>query len=94
MNEPQVVIMGGHRSGRHAPGLQVSLEQQVQVAHNMLLSHGRAVQAIRKSVPKPVLIGAAPVGVVRIPETEKEADVAAARKGTFDIMEDTFWNNT
>ena len=94
LNEPQVVIMGGHRSGRHAPGLKVPLDQQVKVAHSMLLSHGHAVCALREHAKQPLLIGAAPVGVVRIPETDTAADVAAANKATFDITEDTFWNNT
>lgn len=94
MNEPQVVIMGGHRSGRHAPGLKVSLGDQVKVAHAMLVSHGKAVRALREHAPRPIRVGAAPVGVVRIPETETPADVEAARKGTFAITEDTFWNNT
>jgi beta-glucosidase len=94
LNEPQIVIMGGHRSGRHAPGLRVPIGDQVLVAHNMLKAHGAAVQALRANAPQPIRIGAAPVGVVRIPETESAADIDAARTGTFAITEDTFWNNT
>jgi len=94
LNEPQVVIMGGHRSGRHAPGLRVPLPDQVRVAHNMLKAHGAAVRALRANAPLAVRIGAAPVGVVRIPHTESAADLEAARMGTFAITEDTFWNNT
>ena len=94
LNEPQIVIMGGHRSGRHAPGLRLPLAEQVLVAHNMLKAHGRGVLALRSHAPRDLRIGAAPVGVVRIPETESEADVEAARAGTFAITDDTFWNNT
>jgi beta-glucosidase len=94
MNEPQVVIMGGHRSGVHAPGLRLPLCDQVRAAHHMLLSHGRALQALRAGCKLPVKAGAAPVGVVRFPATESPADIEAARAGTFDITEDTFWNNT
>jgi beta-glucosidase len=94
LNEPQVVLMGGHRSGRHAPGLRLPLSEQVRVAHNMLKAHGAGVAAMREKAPAAIRIGAAPVGVVRIPETESEADVEAARNGTFAIREDSFWNNT
>lgn len=94
LNEPQIVIMGGHRSGRHAPGLRLPLGEQVLAAHNMLKAHGKAVRALRENAPRPARVGAAPVGVVRIPETESAADIEAAREGTFAITEDSFWNNT
>ncbi|OCL25983.1 beta-glucosidase [Orenia metallireducens] len=46
-NEPFVVAFNGHGSGDHAPGIK---DQQValQVAHNLLLSHGLAVKKFRE----------------------------------------------
>jgi len=49
-NEPWVAAFPGHRDGVFAPGL-TSWETALIVAHNLLLSHGRATEAIRRVVP-------------------------------------------
>ena len=48
-NEPWVAAFPGHRDGVFAPGL-TSWETALIVAHNLLLSHGRATEAIRRVV--------------------------------------------
>jgi len=45
-NEPWVMAMLGHETGRFAPGIQ-DRAIAMQVAHHLLLSHGLAVQALR-----------------------------------------------
>jgi beta-glucosidase len=75
-NEPWVVAMVGHRLGRHAPGLH-DLDAELRVAHHLLLSHGRAVEAYRASGRT------APIGITlnlypTFPERETDADRAAA----------------
>ncbi len=45
-NEPWVVAYAGHRQGRHAPGL-TDFGLAVQVSHNLMLSHAKAVQVYR-----------------------------------------------
>src|SRR6267378_1147920 len=45
-NEPWVVAFVGNYQGRHAPGLR-DLATALRVAHNLLLSHGRAVPRLR-----------------------------------------------
>ncbi|HSV85778.1 MAG TPA: GH1 family beta-glucosidase [Levilinea sp.] len=45
-NEPGVIAYNGYALGNMAPGI-VSLPQTYQVAHHLLLSHGKAVQAFR-----------------------------------------------
>jgi beta-glucosidase len=45
-NEPWVVAFLGNYDGVHAPGLQ-DLALAMQVAHNVLVSHGEAVRALR-----------------------------------------------
>jgi beta-glucosidase len=78
LNEPWVCANAGYRWGRHAPGLQDS-PQAVAANHHLLLAHGRAVPALRASVPS----GAgAQVGItlnlnVVRPVTPEAADVAA-----------------
>jgi beta-glucosidase len=49
-NEPWVVAWLGHASGVHAPG-RTNEADAVAAAHHLLLSHGRAVEAIRSLVP-------------------------------------------
>ena len=55
-NEPWVAAFVGHYQGRHAPGI-TDLGTALQVAHHILLSHGRAVPALRASTPS------TPVGI-------------------------------
>lgn len=75
-NEPGVVAFDGNLSGAHAPGLR-DPRSAYQVAHNLLLAHGLAVQAIRAADPS------LQVGIVlnlwpTDPASEDPADVTAA----------------
>ncbi|RAK07880.1 broad-specificity cellobiase [Halanaerobium saccharolyticum] len=47
-NEPMVVSMVGNLWGEHAPGFK-DYQKALQVAHNVLLSHGMAVKSFRES---------------------------------------------
>lgn len=47
-NEPWIVAVLGHELGVHAPG-ECDVAGSVRVAHHLLLSHGRAVQALEAS---------------------------------------------
>lgn len=49
-NEPWVAAFLGHYYGEHAPGHQ-NLDEALQVAHHLLVSHGAATQSIRASIP-------------------------------------------
>ena len=49
-NEPWVVAWIGHSWGQHAPG-RTSEADAVAAAHHLLLSHGWAVEAIRREAP-------------------------------------------
>ena len=76
-NEPSVVATDGHGVGEHAPGL-TDPALAVQVAHNLLVSHGLAVAEIRSN-------GAQKVGLSinvwpQAPATESPEDVAAAER--------------
>jgi len=94
LNEPQVFIDAGHRIGRHAPGLQLSLADLLLAAHNTLLSHGKAVQVIRSRAKAKPTIGAAPVGVTSFPASDTPRDIEAARRRMFSITQKDFGNNT
>jgi beta-glucosidase len=78
-NEPWVAAFVGHLYGEHAPGLK-DLKTALQAAHHILLSHGRAVPALRAGGG-----GRTRVGIVHNlewvnPFTQSEEDLAAARR--------------
>lgn len=60
LNEPQIFIGLGHQMGIHAPGLQYPAPDVARMSHLVLLSHGKAVQALRGYCERPATIGWAP----------------------------------
>lgn len=93
-NEPQCYIGLGHLTGRHAPGLKLGFSDVLLAAHHSLLAHGKAVQAIRAHAGLKPVIGAAPCGIVRMPNSNTSDDIEAARESTFSITGKDCWNNT
>jgi beta-glucosidase len=76
-NEPWVVSWVGHGWGHHAPG-RTSDADALATAHHLLLSHGRAVEILRRAAP------GAKVGITLnldhpYPATNDPDDLAAAR---------------
>ena len=47
LNEPQCFIELGHRQSKHAPGIKLHQKEVLLAGHHALISHGKAVQAIR-----------------------------------------------
>ncbi len=91
-NEPTVFLNLGYRSGEHAPGDQLGHAALWKSVHHVLMSHGKAVQAIRAHSPQPCKIGWAPNTNSMVPETETKADIDAARKAFFEINEIPLWS--
>jgi len=56
LNEPQVVVSHGYRTGEHAPGVRDPAAAAA-ATHHLLLGHGLAAQALRAAAP------GAPVGI-------------------------------
>ncbi len=86
LNEPQMFIGLGYHTGEHAPGIKLPKENIARIIHHVLLSHGRAAQALRANCTETPTIGWAPaVGVNAVfPEFENDADVVeAARAAQF-----------
>jgi beta-glucosidase len=75
-NEPWVVAWLGHASGVHAPG-RTNEADAVAAAHHLLLSHGRAVEAIRSLVPD-ARVGIAHLITPAYPASPCSEDEAAA----------------
>lgn len=94
INEPQSYIELGHRTGEHAPGLQLATSEVLITAHNSLLAHGKSVQAIRANAKTTPIVGNAQFGVVRMPVSNDPADVEAARATMMGVSTEHFWSNT
>jgi beta-glucosidase len=94
INEPQVFLQHGHKEGTHAPGLDLDWPDVLRATHNVLLSHGRAVQVIRAEAKKKPMIGFAPVGWTCMPAGDKPEDIDAARVAMFAINEKHLWSNS
>jgi beta-glucosidase len=75
-NEPWVVAFCGHLYGNHAPGVR-DLPTALATAHGLLVSHGRAVAAIRAAC-RDARIGIAHNLEWIEPASERAEDVAAA----------------
>jgi beta-glucosidase len=76
-NEPWVMATLGHETGHFAPGVK-NRASAMQVAHHLLLSHGLALQAMRREGCKAklgIVLNLAPVQAA----TPSEADRTAAR---------------
>lgn len=86
LNEPWVFAFMGYRSGEHAPGVKDE-KRALQVAHNLLVGHGMAMQAMRAAQP------GAQLGITLFlkpaePASDKQEDVAAAE---FAWQKDNGW---
>lgn len=76
-NEPWVISVLGHEMGIFAPGIQ-NRRVAAQVSHHLLLSHGKALVALRAAgcpAKLGIVLNLAPV----YPATQDAADVAKAR---------------
>ena len=51
LNEPWVFAFMGYRSGEHAPGVRDE-KRALQVAHNLMVGHGLAIEAMRAAQPR------------------------------------------
>ena len=75
INEPWVVAVNGHENGQHAPG-HTDPHETLDVAHHLLLAHGRAVRLVRADPERRV--GIALDQTSYHPRSAHPEDVAAA----------------
>jgi beta-glucosidase len=78
-NEPWCAAWLGYGLGIHAPGRR-SWADAVAAAHHLLLSHGWAVEAIRREAPREARVGIILDAWPAHPATDDPADAAAARR--------------
>lgn len=78
-NEPWVVAILGHETGIFAPGLK-DRRIATQVSHHLLLSHGKAIRALRDAgcqLPLGIVLNLSPIE----PASDLSADIACAHMG-------------
>ena len=92
-NEPSVFIGNGHQTGQHAPGDKLRFAELTRASHNVLLAHGKSVQALRAHAKQPLRVGYAPVAAGRIPHTNSAEDIAAAKHVMFETFPKSVWIN-
>lgn len=90
INEPQCEIGCGHWIGTHAPFEKHIVDDIFVMGSNVLLSHGKAADYIRKHAKKEAKIGFAPTGPSNIPVNDSEEAIEVARRKTFDCDGDGF----
>ena len=76
-NEPWVMAVLGHEQGVFAPGHR-SRSESLQVAHHLLLSHGRAVSSLRQdgvTAELGIVLNLSPI----YPASDQQADIDKAR---------------
>ncbi len=92
-NEPSIFLGMGYQTGIHAPGDRLRFAELTRAAHNILLSHGKAVQAIRAYTKQSCRVGFAPAAVGRIPHTDSPLDIVAAKSVMFGSFEKSISHN-
>ena len=84
-NEPQCFIGFSYSIGGHAPFLHMDNRTVLRMVHNYLLANGKAVKYIRDNAKIEPVIGIAPVGPVKIPESDSPEDIESAKKESFSM---------
>jgi len=78
INEMRTFVELGYGNGTHAPGLKLTRKALAQVRHNVLLSHGLSVQAIRAKGSPGIQVGLCENATVPVPVTLRTEDIQAA----------------
>lgn len=85
INEPNILWGFGSEIGMIPPNQKLADPDLVRGAHNILLGHGRSVQAIRAAAKRNVEVSLALAGIVSMPASEKPENVAAAKSASFAV---------
>jgi beta-glucosidase len=84
----------GYGSGKHAPGDRLGVPELLRIVHNVQKAHGRSVEVIRERARAAPQIGFAPAAGPRIPESDAERDVEAARRCIFACPQPDVWSQS
>ncbi|MBO7451896.1 MAG: beta-glucosidase [Clostridiales bacterium] len=90
INEPQCELGCGFLDGVHSPFEKHISKDLLIMGRNMLLSHGKAADYIRKNAKKPAKIGFSPIGPCALPSDNSPEAIEEARIKTFSSNGDRF----
>lgn len=90
INEPQVFIGAGYCTGRFSPFEVHQPKDLARMSHNVLLSHGKAVQVIRKYAKQEPVIGFAYATPCYTPKDLSNEAIEEARKKSFGFDRNRF----
>lgn len=99
-NEPQIFVDCGYRQGFHAPGYHLGKRDIMNICHNVLKAHGKAVLALRKYGKQQLDIGFAVATMPPLPCDSRTETIDAARKFYFTndseafAVQDSIWSDT
>jgi beta-glucosidase len=85
INEPNMFWAFGSEAGIMPPQQKRADAELVLGAHNILLGHGKSVQAIRAAAKRPGEISLAFAGLISLPASDSPNDIAAARTASFRV---------
>lgn len=85
INEPNIFWGFGSEIGMMPPNQRLPDTDLVRGAHNILLGHGKSVQAIRAAAKQKVEVSLAFAGLLSLPANESAGDVAAAKAASFAV---------
>lgn len=89
LNEVQIILMLGYKTGVHAPGKQLPQDQLFLVWKNLLIAHGLSMREVKAAAPH-AMVSFASTGCLCYPETDSAADREAARVASFALNEDNW----
>ena len=89
LNEPQCFIGISYDDTVHAPGIKFPAGDCLTMAHNVLLAHGKSIQALRAGVSG-AKVGYAPTGRYYHPASDNPGDIEAAKAATFDVTRENW----
>ncbi len=85
INEPNILWGFGGEAGMMPPNQKLADAELVRGAHNILLGHGKSVQAIRAAAKRPVEMSLAFAGLFSLPASSSSPDVGAAQAASFRV---------
>jgi beta-glucosidase len=85
INEPNIFWGLGYEIGMNPPNQKLGDADLVRGAHNLLLGHGKSVQAIRAAAKQRVDISLSLAGILSLPADEQPENIAAARSASFAV---------
>lgn len=85
INEPQIFVDLGYRSGVFAPFKQLTRSELGTISHHVLLAHGEAVKTIRQYAKKKPFVGLAVTGPTVVPREDTKEAIEEARSRSFSV---------